>query len=582
MLELTTQNKLSQHEAICQEMQNNSVTSVCAAAKKPSKKSPEIKFSFENIQFKSVLKNVSNSLHSGKMTAILGPSGAGKTTLLKIISGRKQKTSGRIILNKKELSEKRIRKNTAFVHQENHLLPTLTVEEMLLYTIMLKAPKEKNPEALKNKLLETLHLSHVKKSIIGDSLDESSGISGGERKRLSVAQELISMPGILFLDEPTSGLDSHTSESLILHLKALANKGLLVAMTIHQPSSEIFSLFDNIILMRKGSIIYSGTVTECLEYLKELNFECPQYTNPADHLFRVLDHLPHDQNKVIETPEEPIYKQIVYPKHTLSDMIRETRILISRNFLCSFRNKKYVIAKFAQAFLMAVITGLLMYNIPAQLDYQKETNVHGCFWAVCMGVFGSFSYGAISILFLDKKIVIKEYGSNYYTFLPYFIAKVTVDFIITCVHPFIAVPFIFFCAGIGGIFHVLSCALLAGVGHALGLLVSSFVETSDIALAIFPGVVYPINMLTGNTVDTESIVPWLRSLQYISPTRHVFNIMIKLHYKDRTDLSPKVQSMVSSFVSVYASIFTLILFYIILISLTGISLKRRMDMQAKG
>ncbi|KAI5186982.1 hypothetical protein NEHOM01_1840 [Nematocida homosporus] len=609
----------------------------------------KLDLTFEKIRFKDVLDNLSDTLQSGQMTAILGPSGAGKTTLLKILAGRKQKSSGQIALNGQELSERMIRKCTAYVHQENHLIDTLTVREMLMYTVRLKAPQEQDPEGLVQALLDTLHLTHAQHVRIGDPINGGAGISGGERKRLSVAQELISMPGILFLDEPTSGLDAHTSESLVLHLKHLANAGLLVAMTIHQPSSDVFGLFDKIILIRSGGIVYSGPMSECLLYLEALGLPCPKYTNPADHLFRVLDRLPlwpgkehvpaltnesllaslklsslaavdarstiqalpndtpidlaeqnsDDSTMALRTrlsntatilntmsqtlPHHPTAKQNTASfLSSLATTARETQILTSRNFLCAYRNKKYMIAKCGQALFVAAVTGTFLYNIPAQKDYQIETNVNGCFWAVTMGVFGSFSYGAITVLFSDRKIFIKEYGSNYYCFSAYFIAKVMVDFIITCVHPLVAVPIVFACARIGSVFHVFGCVVLGGVGHSLGLLVASAVDTAEIALAIFPAIVYPINLLTGNSIDPETLVPWVRFLQYASPTRHLFNIMFKSYYHNKTNLSPKTLSMLNTFITIEQSLAILIFAYFILIFLAGITLKRKVTRQANG
>ncbi|OAG28851.1 hypothetical protein NEDG_00990 [Nematocida displodere] len=544
---------------------------------------PPFVFSFEDIAYKNVLHSVSNSLESGKMTAILGPSGAGKTTLLKIISGRKRQTRGVISSNGHKLSSKQIRKQTAYVHQENHLLPLLKVKEMLEYTIKLKAPKEEDPGALADTLLKTLDLYHVKDTRIGDPIQGSSGISGGEMKRLSVAQELISMPNTLFLDEPTSGLDSKISESLLLHMKNLARSGMLVALTIHQPSSDIFHMFDNIILMRSGNIIYSGSVPNCIVYLEQLGHPCPKYTNPADHIFRVFEHFPSSPTHMYagEQTKVPKHRTVRHKKTTYTQIARETRIIISRNFICGVRNKKYLLAKVSQAMVIGMVTSILLYNIPGQIDHQQETNTLGCFWAISMGIFGSFSYGAVSVLFSDRKLFIKEYSSNYYSFTAYFIAKVVVDFIITCVHPLVAVPMILLSARIGSIMHIVTCLLLGAVGHSLGLMVASLLDSVEIALAVFPAVVYPINMLTGTAVDTESIVKPLKFVQYLSPTRHAYNIMVKLHYRGETDVSPKIESQLRTFLSIEESFCVLLCGYVVLILLASFFLKRKVLAQTK-
>ncbi|KAI5190790.1 ATP-binding cassette, subfamily G (WHITE), member 4 [Nematocida sp. AWRm77] len=545
-------------------------------------------FSFEDIRYKDILQNITETMHSGKMTAILGPSGAGKTTLLKIIGGRKQKTGGRILLNGKELTSRKVRKHIAYVHQENHLFPQLTVKEMMMYTIRLKAPKEKEPEKLAHRLLEALGLKHIMNSYIGDPLQDKGSISGGEMKRLSVALELISTPGILFLDEPTSGLDSHMSESLVQYMKKLTASGLLVGMTIHQPSSDVFNMFDNVIVMRKGGIVYSGSIPGCIEYLERLGHPCPQYTNIADHIFRVMEQLPllGQREKYRGEEERKEDGQVHSRKATFGGILQETKILISRNFLSGVRNKRYILAKWMQALIIGSVTGSLMYNIPGKEAHQRETNVHGCYWAISLGIFGAFAYGAVSILFVDRKILIKEYGSNYYNFISYFIAKVLVDYAMTCVYPIVSVPLIFLLTGIGSATDILACFLVGAVGHALGIFVSSAVDASEVALAILPGIVYPINMLTGSAVDTQSISSWLQFSQYLSPTRHSFNIMVKTHYqnhpKDLLESGGRTRSAMEGFLTVGGSFMFLIVYYLLLIVGAGVILKRKISMQSKG
>ncbi|KAI5161017.1 ATP-binding cassette, subfamily G (WHITE), member 2 [Nematocida ausubeli] len=546
-------------------------------------KKSSVSFTFKNISYKNIIKDVSQSFKSGQMTAILGPSGAGKTTYLKIISGRKQKTMGKIVLNGQEIKQKELRKRVAYVHQEDHLYPMLTAKEMLSYTIRLKTPAEKNQDELAEKLLAEVGMAHVGDTLIGDPLEGVAGLSGGERKRLSVAQELVSRPEIIFLDEPTSGLDSYTSESLIIHLKNLARSGMLIVMTIHQPSSDIFHMFDNIIMMKNGQIAYSGSPKDCVQSLGAFGLPCPKYTNPADHLFRIINQLPPQQEKSEKLEEEGVDSlENMSKKFTLSSFLYETKVLLSRTVLCSIRNKKYLFAKLGHALFVSLITGMFLYDIPSKQAYQIETNVVGCYRTITMATFGTFSYGAISILFSDRKILIKEYGSNYYTFMPYFISKVLVDFMITCMHPFIGTPIIFYLSGIGSVAHLFGCLLLGATAHSLGVLMASLVDTSEIALAIFPAMSYFINMLTGTDVDPESIISGLSHLQYISPPRHAYNIMIKLHYAGRTDLSDRINGLVNEFVSIYTSMTILFITYIILIIAAGYCLKRKIMKLAQG
>ena len=134
-----------------------------------------------------------------------------------------------------------------------------------------------------NEMISLLYLENCKDTIVGDSL--SKGISGGERKRLSVGMEMITNPSIIFLDEPTSGLDTYSAYSLISYLKDLANTGRTVSATIHQPSSDILRLFDDMIILNHGKIIYIGEVNNLVNYFSSIGYQCPEYTNPSDYIF---------------------------------------------------------------------------------------------------------------------------------------------------------------------------------------------------------------------------------------------------------------------------------------------------------
>jgi ATP-binding cassette subfamily G (WHITE) protein 1 len=189
----------------------------------------------------------------------MGPSGAGKTSLMEVIS--KQSKSGEVhgdfFLNGNEVNIKNIKQNAGFVFQDDVILRTMTVYEALLMSATLRLPESVSfidKTNIVNEMISTLHLNKCKDTIVGDST--LKGLSGGERKRLSVGMEMITNPSIIFLDEPTSGLDTYTAYTLIESLKNLALSGRTVICTIHQPSSDIFRLFNRMILLNQGKIIY--------------------------------------------------------------------------------------------------------------------------------------------------------------------------------------------------------------------------------------------------------------------------------------------------------------------------------------
>lgn len=190
------------------------------------------------------------SLNPVNFIAIIGASGCGKTTLLNYLSGYSNEDlefEGDLLINNLPIPNlKSLKQITGYVLQEDILLPDLTVYETLFYQAKLKLPHGTNYEEKVNNVIELMILEKVKDSLIGDGIKR--GLSGGERKRVSIACELITEPHLILLDEPTTGLDSDNAENVLNALKNLAEKGKLVATTIHQPSSEIVNMFDQVLI----------------------------------------------------------------------------------------------------------------------------------------------------------------------------------------------------------------------------------------------------------------------------------------------------------------------------------------------
>lgn len=235
-----------------------------------------------------ILDSISGHLHPGQATAIMGASGAGKSTFLDILA-RKQKrgtVSGTMLVNGRIVEDAQFRRVMGFVDQEDTLMPTLTVYETVLYSALLRLPREMSLEAKKYRTLETLNelgILGIKDSRIGDSGKRS--ISGGEKRRVSIACELVTSPSILFLDEPTSGLDSYNAFNVVDSLVSLARDyNRTVVFTIHQPRSNIVAMFDQLILLARGKLVYSGEVAKCHDYFAGIGHPCPPGYNIADFL----------------------------------------------------------------------------------------------------------------------------------------------------------------------------------------------------------------------------------------------------------------------------------------------------------
>lgn len=202
--------------------------------------------SIKKDQKRDILKGISGYAKAGELLAIMGSTGAGKTSLLNILSQRVQSTkstqvSGEFKLNGQDFSAKNFKKYAAYIMQEDILMETLTPREILKFSATLRLPKSmsaQEKDACVERVLEDLRLTNCSDTRVGGVFIR--GVSGGERKRVSIGMELITDPAVLFVDEPTSGLDSFTAEKVVLLLRDLAAQGRTVITTIHQPSSDIF------------------------------------------------------------------------------------------------------------------------------------------------------------------------------------------------------------------------------------------------------------------------------------------------------------------------------------------------------
>ncbi|KAA8529081.1 hypothetical protein F0562_033431 [Nyssa sinensis] len=236
-----------------------------------------------------LLNNVSGEAKPGRLLAIMGPSGSGKTTLLNLLSGQimaspRLHLSGLLEVNRRSMSNKAYK--FAYVRQEDLFFSQLTVRETLSLAAELQSPEissvEERDEYVNN-LLFKLGLVSCADSRIGDA--KVRGISGGEKKRLSLACELIASPSVIFADEPTTGLDAFQAEKVMETLRQLAQDGHTVICSIHQPRSSVYGKFDDIVLLTEGALVYVGPARdEPLTYFSKFGYLCPDHVNPAEFL----------------------------------------------------------------------------------------------------------------------------------------------------------------------------------------------------------------------------------------------------------------------------------------------------------
>ncbi|KAJ5095583.1 hypothetical protein NUU61_004939 [Penicillium alfredii] len=348
-------------------------------------------------RLKSVLDGVDAAMPSGSLTAIIGSSGSGKTSLLNLMAGRiglsRARVAGATTFNADPNIE-RIR--SAYVMQEDVLIPTLTVRETLRYSADLRLPPpttRAERHAIVEQVILELGLKECADTRIGSTAHK--GCSGGEKRRTSIGVQLLANPSVLFCDEPTTGLDATSAFQIIRTLKRLAQDGRTVIVSIHAPRSEIWSLFDNVILLARGSALYSGPVSGSLPYFEECGHVLPPFVNPAEFLIDLaaidnrtevleaashvrVDHLRQtwrskqsavhsedgkekkpDPRPVADREETVVTKQVSFR--------RQFRVLTSRTFKTTIRDPMGVAGSLLEAIGMAVINGWIFLQLDESL-----------------------------------------------------------------------------------------------------------------------------------------------------------------------------------------------------------------------
>ena len=255
---------------------------------------------FENVSYhlngKQILSGVQGVAQPGQLMAIMGASGAGKTTFLDILARKNKRgvVEGNFYVNGEKIIDSEYRSVVGFVDQDDTMLPTLTVHETILTSALLRLPRDMGLSAKEQRVFEVekqLGISHIKDQLIGSEEGNGRGISGGEKRRVGIACELVTSPRILFLDEPTSGLDAYNAFNVVECLVTLAkNYNRTVIFTIHQPRSNIVALFDHLVLLASGRAVYSGPFSACQNYFDHVGYSCPPGFNIADYLVDLTMH----------------------------------------------------------------------------------------------------------------------------------------------------------------------------------------------------------------------------------------------------------------------------------------------------
>ncbi|KAG5574617.1 hypothetical protein H5410_054751 [Solanum commersonii] len=300
-----------------------------------------------------ILEGISGYAQPGEVLAIMGPSGCGKSTLLDALAGRlasNTRQSGDILVNGRK--QALAFGTSAYVTQDDTLMTTLTVKETVYYSAQLQLPQSMPLHEKKERAEETIKEMGLQEAmntrIGGWSL---KGLSGGQKRRVSICIEILTRPKLLFLDEPTSGLDSAASYHVMNRIIKIAQQDMrTIVASIHQPSSEVFELFDNLCLLSYGKTIYFGSSSKANEFFAVNGFPCPYMRNPSDHYLRTINK-DFDNGRLLEN------------KGSQAGFITQCKVLTQRSFINMYRDLGYYWLRFLIYLALCLCIGTIFHEI---------------------------------------------------------------------------------------------------------------------------------------------------------------------------------------------------------------------------
>jgi ABC-type multidrug transport system ATPase subunit len=519
----------------------------------------KVQVSWENLTYdvntkkgpKRILQGVSGYASPGQVLAIMGSSGAGKTTLLNCLSGRRIsgmlggtiKTNGSVLTSRNSF-----RKVAAFVTQDDLMLETQTPREVVTFSACLRLGGAID-RATRNKIIDDvirmLHLEKAADTLVGDP--QQGGISGGERKRVNIAAEMVTNPTIVYVDEPTSGLDSYTALKVMDALRSIAVGGRTVVSTIHQPASEIYESFDNLMLLHQGHVAYFGRRANAVDYFAGLGVTCPPYYNPADFLLTTLmKQLYHESEAALPdfnqsfrgsalceaslTPEkiDGCDKLISFKVEMGAGILLQLRTLFWRIWTNWKRAKLGLRVRMGQTLFFGVLIGLVYYDIP-QYDhtYAGIQNRIGClFFAMLNQMFGSL-LGVVLLFPVERKIFEREHDGGFYRVWTYYLTRVLFDVPAHLVVPFIFSAIFYHLASLRATAQAFwtftgTIILISQCAAGLGLMVGCLVPSPEVATTVAPVFLIPLIIVAGLLVNVESLqgFVWLEAISPIFCARH--------------------------------------------------------------
>ncbi|KAK4758453.1 hypothetical protein SAY87_019754 [Trapa incisa] len=525
------------------------------------------------IEERTVLHGITGLASPGEILAVLGPSGSGKSTLLNALAGRLHGRgfTGTILANGLPLGRSTVRR-TGFVTQDDVLYPHLTVRETLVFCALLRLPMTlTRPEkaAAAEAAITELGLSKCADTIIGNSFIR--GVSGGERKRVCIAHEMLMNPSLLILDEPTSGLDSTAAHRLLVTLEAVAQRGRTVVMSVHQPSSRIYQMFRSVLVLSEGRCLYYGKGNEALPYFDSLGFSPAFPMNPADFLLDLangackIDGMNQRETPNIKQRLAVSFNTLIAPRikaastetavvqekeggflleHRTSNINRmmglrkwfnQFSVLMQR----SLKERKYETfnnLRVFQVMAAAVLGGLMWWHSDFR-DIQDRLGLL-FFISIFWGVFPSFN--SVFTFPQDRAVFTKERASGMYSLSSYFMARIVGDMPMELILPTIFLSVAYWMTGLRAEVGAFLMTLLVLLGYVLvsqglGLFMGAAIMDAKQASTVVTVTMLAFVLTGGFYVHkVPSCLAWTK---YTSTTFYSYRLLIHIQYGEGKRIS---------------------------------------------
>ncbi|XP_058779553.1 ABC transporter G family member 10 [Vicia villosa] len=501
---------------------------------------------------KFILKDVNCEARPAEITAIAGPSGAGKTTLLEILAGRipSCKVSGQVLVNHMPMDVNRFRRESGHVAQEDALFPLLTVRETLMYSALLRLPGGRKVAATRvAELMKELGLDPIADSRIGNGSDH--GISGGERRRVSIGVDLVHDPAIILIDEPTSGLDSASALNVISMLRLMAfNQGKTVVLTIHQPGFRILEQLDSLILLSDGFVTHSGSLNLLEARLSLSGHRIPHHVNVLEFVLDVMQTLVirtsesgrNNQFLLNDEKENQDHKMrlqcsmIVKEKAMLYSNSPMEEILILGQRFCSniFRTKQLFVTRVIQALVAGFVLGTIFLNVS-----NKQTKIalqtRSGFFAFSLTFLLSSTTEGLPIFLEERTTFMRETSRGAYRVSSYVLANTLVFLPFLLMVGLLYTTPVYWLVGLrkdidGFLYFSLVVWLVLLMSNSLVACFSALVPNFILGSSLIAGLMGSFFLFSGYFISKEKIPSYWIFMHYISLFKYPFECLMINEY----------------------------------------------------